>query len=91
VRVDACNAAFVEGTWPLLDPCIPKTWPGFTMTFQHSSTTYEIQVDNPDAHERGIIAADIDGNIISERPLRVPLVDDQTAHRLSIGFETEAT
>ena len=74
----------IEGAWLLLDPCIPKTWPGFKMTFQHGSTPYEIRVDNPDGHERGVVTADIDGTMISERPLRVPLINDQRIHYLSI-------
>ena len=32
-----------------LDPCIPKTWPGFEMTFRYRSARYDIRVENPAA------------------------------------------
>ena len=67
-----------------IDPCIPEAWPGFEMTLRHGSTRYEIQVDNTDGHGRGIKSAHLDGRILDERPLRVPLVDDGVTHALRI-------
>lgn len=74
----------IRGTSLSLDPCIPKSWPGFAMTFRHRSAWYEIQVDNPDGHGRGIKTAELDGVTIDERPLHVRLFDDGTTHRLRI-------
>ena len=74
----------IQGKSLHIDPCIPKSWPGFKMTLRHGSTRYEIQVDNTDGHGQGIKSAHLDGRILDERPLRVPLVDDGVTHALGI-------
>jgi cyclic beta-1,2-glucan synthetase len=74
----------IEAGILLLDPCIPRGWPGFEVTLAHGSGFYEIRVDNPDNASRGIALAVIDGTEISARPLRLPLVDDGAVHRLQV-------
>jgi cyclic beta-1,2-glucan synthetase len=71
----------------LLDPCIPRVWPGFELAVQHGSARYRIVVENPHHVARGIAAAEIDGAAIAERPLRVRLVDDGAEHvvRVTLG------
>jgi len=66
------------------DPCIPKAWPGFEMSFRHGSARYEIRVENPDGVSRGIGSAIIDGTIITERPLCLSLADDGATHTLLV-------
>src|SRR5260221_150423 len=48
------------------------------------SARYEINVENPGGVSRGVSRADIDGLILPQRPIRVPLVDDGATHKLSI-------
>lgn len=67
-----------------LAPCIPKAWPGFEVSLRHGAAQYEITIENPDGVESGIGFASLDGAIITERPLRVPLVDDGATHRLQL-------
>ena len=67
-----------------LDPCIPKTWPGFEMTVRRGSARYRIVVDNPDATGRGVRTATLDGKSVDERPLRLRLVDDGGAHEVAV-------
>jgi cyclic beta-1,2-glucan synthetase len=74
----------VQGSLLRLAPCIPKTWPGFEMTFRHGSTTYEIRVENPDGRGSGVSAAELDGKIIDTCPLTVPLVSDGATHHVRI-------
>jgi cyclic beta-1,2-glucan synthetase len=64
----------VEAGAVVLDPCIPKAWPGFDITFRHGSATYAIHVENPKGVTRG-------------GDLRVPLADDGETHhvRLVLG------
>ncbi len=31
----------------VVEPCIPKRWPEYSMTYHYGSTTYRIRVDNP--------------------------------------------
>jgi cellobiose phosphorylase len=47
-----------------LDPCIPSTWSGFTITRIFRSKTYHIKVHNPDGVSRGIIKMTVDGKNI---------------------------
>ena len=67
-----------------LDPCIPKAWPGFEATLRHGSASYEIRVENPDGVCRGIASADLDGTVITVRPLRIALADDGVTHHLRV-------
>ncbi len=67
-----------------LDPCIPKSWPGFTATLRYRSARYEIVVENPSGCSRGITFAEADGTEIGTRPLRVGLLDDEATHRVLV-------
>ncbi|MBL9033415.1 MAG: glycosyl transferase [Rhodospirillaceae bacterium] len=67
-----------------LDPCIPKGWPKFEMSVRYRSARYEILVRNPSGVSRGILAAELDGKVITERPLRLPLLDDGLTHHVEL-------
>ncbi|WP_456085342.1 GH36-type glycosyl hydrolase domain-containing protein [Magnetospirillum molischianum] len=73
-----------EGDILILNPCIPRTWPGFELTLRHGSARYGISVENPDGVERGIAAAFLDDIAIDASPLRQILVDDGQIHRLRV-------
>ena len=30
-----------------IDPCIPRNWPGYSISFRYHSATYKIKVENP--------------------------------------------
>jgi cyclic beta-1,2-glucan synthetase len=72
----------LQGAFLLLAPCIPKHWPRFEIVFQYASTRYEIAVENPHGVSGGIICAEFDGQPLSEGPIRVPLHDDGTSHKI---------
>ncbi len=61
-----------------LDPCIPATWPGFSVTLRRGETRYEIAVENPERRCRGVVRMELDGAPI-EGPV-VPWVDDGGVH-----------
>ena len=44
-----------------LDPCIPRDWPGFRISFAYHSSRYEIDVENPLGVMRGIQRVEVDG------------------------------
>ena len=71
-----------QGAFLLLAPCIPRHWPRFEIVFQHGSTRYEIAVENPHGVSRGITHAELDGQALPEGPIRVPLQDDGTGHKI---------
>jgi cyclic beta-1,2-glucan synthetase len=82
--IESILGLLVEGRHLHLDPCIPTFWPGFTMTLRYGSASYEITVENPDGVASGVVWAMCDGNIITERPLRLPLVDDGGRHAVQV-------
>jgi len=74
----------IEGSALLLEPCIPRSWPGFEIMLRHGASRYEIIVENPHGVQRGVAAAEIDGVTTTVRPLSVPLKDDGGVHRLQV-------
>ncbi|HVZ90678.1 MAG TPA: glucoamylase family protein [Rhizomicrobium sp.] len=85
VALEAILGFHVQADRLFLDPCVPRTWPGFEIVYRHGSTRYEISVENPLGVNRGILAAKFDGNMRSgEEKSRVPLLDDGKTHQLQI-------
>ena len=66
-----------------LDPCIPRAWPGFAITFRHRSARYEIEVENPRGVSRGVARLELDGAAL-EGAASIPLTDDRLTHRVRI-------
>ena len=68
-----------------MEPCIPSSWPGYTIVWRFGRTRYEISVSNPERQCRGIAEAELDG--ASVNPRAIPLVDDAGTHhvRLVLG------
>ncbi len=57
----------LRGTTLSIDPCIPRAWPGYEITFRYHSARYALHVENPRRATRGITSALLDGN-----PVAVP-------------------
>ena len=55
----------------VVDPCIPSSWPEFSIEYRHGSTVYSIKVKNPAHVQRGVVSTTVDG---VEGPIH--LVDD---------------
>jgi cyclic beta-1,2-glucan synthetase len=70
-----------------IDPCIPRSWPGFEVTYKHGSSRYHIAVDNPKRVSRGVVKAALDGSGIASSPCEIALTDDGTYHyaRITLG------
>jgi cyclic beta-1,2-glucan synthetase len=74
----------IEAGALILDPCIPKDWPGFDMVYRHGTATYEIHVENPRGATRGVALAMLDGASLHGTPPRFPLVDNGKIHAVRI-------
>jgi cyclic beta-1,2-glucan synthetase len=74
----------LQGAALLIDPCIPRTWPGFAIKFRYRSTLYDITVENPSGVCRGIALAELDGVALPGDQARIALTDDTIAHRVRI-------
>jgi cyclic beta-1,2-glucan synthetase len=64
---------------------IPAIWPGYELRFRFPTTTYEIVVDNPHAVSRGVLAAELDGELLPDGA-SVPLHDDGATHRVRVSL-----
>ncbi len=65
-----------------IDPCIPHSWQGYTLTYRHGQTRYVIQVENPDGVCRGVRSVTLDGNPLADG--LIPLVDDGAEHQVTV-------
>jgi len=73
----------LRGARLTVDPCIPRGWPGFELTFWYHSARYDIHVENPDGVSRGVASIELDG-ILLDGTAGVTLSDDGITHRLRI-------
>jgi cyclic beta-1,2-glucan synthetase len=74
----------LQGDNLLLDPCIPKAWPSYEISFRRGSTRYEISVENPLGVCRGVLAIKLDDQMLTVKPALVRLVDDGSTHRVKV-------
>ncbi|MDY6877807.1 MAG: glucoamylase family protein [Chloroflexota bacterium] len=65
-----------------IDPCIPKNWPGYELTYHHGPTAYHIRVENPDGLNRGVKQVTLDGGIWPGGD--IPLLDDGRQYSVRI-------
>jgi cyclic beta-1,2-glucan synthetase len=70
-----------------IDPCVPRGWPGFEVTYKHGSSRYHIAVDNPKGVNSGVVGAALDGRDIPFSPCEIALTDDGSYHyaRITMG------
>ncbi|HEY9158725.1 GH36-type glycosyl hydrolase domain-containing protein [Candidatus Binatus sp.] len=74
----------LRGKTLLIDPCIPRKWPGFEIVYRYGSTRYEIVVENPRSVSRGVSSVELDGKALAGRPAQIALADDGITHRVRI-------
>jgi cyclic beta-1,2-glucan synthetase len=74
----------VQGARLVLDPCIPRAWPGFEIEYRHRSARYEIRVENPRAVSRGVTRLELDDEGVEPISSGIPLADDGAIHRVRV-------
>jgi len=67
----------------VLDPVIPKDWPGFEVAIVWRSARYDITVQNPAGVSRGVVSITLDGTELPADQM-VTLVDDGASHRVEV-------
>jgi cyclic beta-1,2-glucan synthetase len=65
-----------------MNPCIPRSWPGFELTYRRGETMYHVTVENPDGVEHGVREVLLDGKPVTCG--RVPLADDGREHQVRV-------
>jgi cyclic beta-1,2-glucan synthetase len=76
----------VRGSSLHLDPCVPRGWPGFEITFRYGTSRYELKVENPLGATRGIADVEVDGVALLPWSGKLRLVDDGATHRVRIAL-----
>ena len=65
-----------------IDPSIPKTWDGYSITRKFRNDTYNITVTNPDHVSKGVKSVVCDGKAIDGNVL--PVFNDGAVHQVTV-------
>ncbi|MGE5715068.1 MAG: GH36-type glycosyl hydrolase domain-containing protein, partial [Acidobacteriota bacterium] len=71
-----------RGEFFTLDPCIPSSWPGYSIEWRFGKTRYTIEVENRERRGGGAVSAELDGTPAD--PAAIPLTDDGGVHRVRV-------
>lgn len=66
----------------VVNPCIPRHWPGFEIVYRFGQSHYSIGVENPNHVNRGIHEIALDGTLQTSG--KIPLIDDGKQHHVRI-------
>jgi len=71
----------------MIDPCIPSSMKGFTVTRHFRGADYHIIVDNSAGVEKGIKSIMVDGNMLDGEALKkavLPAFGDNKEHKIIV-------
>ncbi len=71
-----------RGAFFALNPCIPSSWPGYTIEWRLGKTHYTIEVESPERRCRGVASAELDGAPVDASA--IPLSNDGRAHHVRV-------
>jgi cyclic beta-1,2-glucan synthetase len=74
----------LRGSTLSIDPCVPKSWREFKISFRYRTASYEIAVENPRGVSRGVTLLELDGAMIAKESPLIPLTDDGREHRVRV-------
>jgi cyclic beta-1,2-glucan synthetase len=74
----------------VIEPCIPRDWPGFELIYRKGKSQYRIKVENPHNVCRGVATVELDGLSLPDGEVQLP--DDGLMHemRVVLGEKTLA-
>jgi cyclic beta-1,2-glucan synthetase len=65
-----------------LDPCIPSSWPAFSIDWRFGTTRYSITIENPERRCRDVASVTFDGSPVDAAA--IPLMDDGGVHHVRV-------
>ena len=77
----------LRGDILIIDPVIPKDWPGYHLRYRYKSTVYEIDIENPAHVCRGVTLVEYDGAPIISKA--IGLRDDKQPHTIRVRLGPE--
>ncbi|MFN2110748.1 MAG: GH36-type glycosyl hydrolase domain-containing protein, partial [Anaerolineae bacterium] len=72
-----------------IDPCIPKEWPSYEVTYRDGETVYHIHVENPDGECHGVTTVTLDGESVERNA--IPLLADGNPHEVHVVIEAHTS
>ncbi|MCX6237180.1 MAG: glycosyl transferase [Bacteroidia bacterium] len=78
---------FILGIQPdydglIIDPCIPTDWKGFKITRKFRGATYQIEIQNPNDHSKGVKEVIVDGK--PQTSNLIPVFGDGKEHKVKV-------
>jgi len=70
-----------------IDPCIPKSWPGFTMTRVFRGKKVTVDVKNPNGLNKGVNSLVVDGKTVTSNLVPIERVKDGTKIIATLGCQ----
>ena len=65
------------------NPCIPREWRSYSLTFQHEGAYYEISVNNPNGVTKGVVSIELD-SVVQEGKDSIRLLNDGQKHQVLV-------
>jgi cellobiose phosphorylase len=63
-----------QGSFLLIDPCIPSSWRSYQLCYRWGQAVLNIQVENPDGVSRGLRRVEMGGRLLPDG--KIPLPED---------------
>ncbi|HJR10764.1 MAG TPA: glycosyl transferase family 36 [Rhodanobacteraceae bacterium] len=74
-----------------IEPCIPRKWKGFRLTYRRGSTAWRIEVENPGHACHGVAAVELDGVTLQDSGAGIPLAADGATHHVRVILQQESS
>ncbi|MGH9933251.1 MAG: GH36-type glycosyl hydrolase domain-containing protein, partial [Pyrinomonadaceae bacterium] len=71
-----------------IDPCVPRWWRDFEITYRRGRAKYHIRVENPHGATRGVATVELDGAVQFDD--EIPLTDDAQTHEVRVVLGEKA-
>lgn len=72
-----------------MNPVIPGSWPGFSLSYRHGEAIYAIEVENPNGVESGVAWVEIDGARVIDG--WIALESQLATHRVVVMMGTQGS
>ncbi|TVQ45060.1 MAG: glycosyltransferase 36 [Saprospirales bacterium] len=86
VALESVLGLQLNGDSILLKPAISESWVGYSITLilDDDSTTYLIQIENPDGLQSGLLEGTVDGETVRYEisPAVIPIIKDKLKHEI---------
>ena len=82
VGIEAILGITLERGALRIDPCIPRSWPGFEARLRRNGAEIEITVENPSGVNRGVRTVEVDG--VAQDSRTIPIAGLKGAHKVRV-------